>query len=82
MMQSKPITGTVLAGMLLNYVDTLNKQSIPNVQTAWDAVIREELSEATKYVKTSIENNFADLVYPMDMPELLTKCDLIKSRAL
>lgn len=49
----KKMTGTVLANLIEEFVNAINKGSVPNINNAWDSVINKDINEC--YAK-AIEN--------------------------
>ena len=41
-MKGKPINGEILAGLMVNYVDTINNGSVPNIENAWTYICRSQ----------------------------------------
>ena len=84
-MQSKAIRGAVLAELLEEYVQTLNKGSVPNVSAAWDSYMQKESGELMQYAKETIENKVQEVVaaeMPMPTKRLSLLFDDIRTEAL
>ena len=45
-MNDQPINGEILAGLIKNYVDTINHKDIPNIENAWDYICRDQCQKA------------------------------------
>jgi hypothetical protein len=44
-MNGKKMTGSVLANLLEEFVNAINKGSVPNINNAWDSVISKDINE-------------------------------------
>ena len=57
----KKITGPILADLLINFINSINSGNIPNINTAWDNIILDEIQNAYENCKNiwkyNIENN-------------------------
>ena len=57
----KKITGPILADLLSNFINSINSGIVPNINTAWDNIIINEIQTAyencKKFWKINIENN-------------------------
>ena len=57
----KKITGPILADLLKIFIDSINSGIVPNINTAWDNIILDEIQKVYEFCKNSwkqnIENN-------------------------
>ena len=61
----KKITGPILADLLKIFIDSINSGIVPNINTAWDNIILDEIQKAYEFCKNSwkqnIENNIGHI---------------------
>lgn len=69
-MLNKFITGNIMASLIEQYVDAINRGAAPNVSSAWDTVLKTEINQSYERAKAYIKKAFRELSLPMDVPEL------------
>lgn len=72
--RGETVTGRVLAGLAQAYVNAINNNAVPSISNAWDAVSRNECTEAAVMAYRAYENNMnTDAhpgILPLDIPVL------------
>jgi len=90
--KNKPINGRMLATLLDQYVKAINKGAVPNITTAWENVIDNEIrrgyEDAHKLYKEKINKIYTSKELPMEQYILLEKlfeirveCDEVMKKA-
>ena len=74
MVRGETVTGRVLAGLAQAYVQAINNNAVPSISNAWDAVSRNECSEASivayRLYETNMNTDAHPGLLPLDLPVL------------
>lgn len=92
MVKNKPINGRMVATLLDQYVRAINKGAVPNISTAWENVIDNEIRRgyeaASKLYREKTEKILASKELPMEQDRLLeqlfeirVECDKILKKS-
>jgi len=90
--RNKPVNGRMLATLLDQYIKAINKGAIPNISTAWENVVDNEIRRgyeaASKLYKEKTEQIYMSKELPMEQDKLLEKlfeirveCDKIMKKS-
>lgn len=72
----------MLSELLAFYVDSLNKQGTPNVNTAWDAVLAGQINKKTQQALKLVDTELCKIELPLESGELLVKADQVRTQVL
>ena len=60
MMHGKKLNGEMLFNLALSYVEAINKGVVPNIETAWSYICKNECQKAQYEAYDKFENNFQE----------------------
>ena len=75
-MLNKFITGSILANLIEQYVEAINKGAAPNVSSAWESVLKSEINSSFDRAKLYLRDAFKDLQYPMETAQMYLQVDV------
>lgn len=70
MLQGKPLTGSMFAGLLQAYVDAINSGGVPVITSAWEGVTASECRKAMSGAVDEYKKAVAALDLPLDTEDL------------
>jgi hypothetical protein len=77
MVKNKPVNGRMIATLLEQYIKAINKGAVPNITTAWENVIDNEIrrgyEDASKLYKEKTDTIYTSKELPMEQYLLLEK---------
>jgi hypothetical protein len=71
MLQGKPLTGSMFAGLLQAYVDAINSGGVPVITSAWEGVTASECRKAMSGAVDEYKQAVSALDLPLDTEDLL-----------
>lgn len=60
MMHGKKLNGEMLYNLTLSYVDAINKGAVPNIESAWSYICKNECQKASYDAYEKFEKNFQE----------------------
>lgn len=60
MMHGKKLNGIMLYNLALSYVDAINKGVVPNIESAWSYICKNECLKASQEAYDKFERNFLE----------------------
>eukprot|EP00826_Nyctotherus_ovalis_P049088 TRINITY_DN5868_c0_g1_i10.p3 TRINITY_DN5868_c0_g1~~TRINITY_DN5868_c0_g1_i10.p3 ORF type:complete len:180 (+),score=61.03 TRINITY_DN5868_c0_g1_i10:1105-1644(+) len=82
MVKSKPVSGGMVATLLDQYVKAINKGAVPNISTAWESVIENEIrrgyENASKLYKEKSDRIYASKDLPTEQDLILEQLFAIR----
>jgi hypothetical protein len=79
---SKRITGPVLANLIEEFVNAINKGIVPNINNAWDNVINKDISDFKRKALEKYKSNTKQINELQENEELMVKLQQYKNEAL
>jgi len=68
LVHGKPVTGRMLSNLLDQYVKAINEGAVPNISTAWDAVVDIEIRRAYEIASKMYQERIDKLIPINDLP--------------
>lgn len=80
-MNGKALNGKILAGLLEQYVEAVNKGAVPNINTAWEGVVEEERQKCFEKAVSDYKTGLKRIELPAEPDIHLTALFLLRQRA-
>ena len=67
MMNGKKLNGAMLCNLVSSYVESINKGAVPNIESSWQYICKNECLKAQYDAQSKFEKNFQES-YELKMP--------------
>ncbi|CAK85405.1 unnamed protein product (macronuclear) [Paramecium tetraurelia] len=57
---SENVNGRMFCAMLDNYISVINRGGVPNIDTAWDSILKNECAQGYEQAKKNYSNNYTN----------------------
>ena len=84
MMNGKKLSGPMMATLAESYVTAINNGAVPNIETAWSYICKNECQKAIEEAFNQAESQLKDLTQqmPMDESDFKASYKQIRGRSL